>query len=132
MSTNSRIGIKHEDGSVTAVYCHWDGYPEYNGRILCEYYETEEKAKALIALGSISSLRPRLAPEPGEVHTFSNAQRDITVAYYRDRGERFDEERYQSTVDYYRSTRDYRYLFSNGIWFLHGSESNTWVPLELK
>lgn len=132
MSTHSRIGIKNSDGSVTAVYCHCDGYPEYNGRILCEHYGTEEKAKALIALGSLSSIRPRLATDDGEFHTFSDAKGDITIAYHRDRGEDFKQEYYPNTHEFHSGSRDYRYLFSNGIWFLNGDEANTWVPLELK
>jgi len=30
MATRSNIGIVNEDGSVTGIYCHWDGYPENN------------------------------------------------------------------------------------------------------
>lgn len=29
MSTRSTIGYVKKDGSVTAVYCHYDGYPEH-------------------------------------------------------------------------------------------------------
>lgn len=131
MSTNSRIGIKHEDGSVTAVYCHWDGYPDYNGRMLCRFYETREKAESLIALGGLSSIRARLAPEPGELHTFSDAQKDVTIAYHRDRDEDFEQEKFSNSKDYYRSTCDYRYMFYDGYWFVHGFDIDSWVPLEL-
>ena len=31
MSTRSRIGLQLANGSVLSVYCHWDGYPEFNG-----------------------------------------------------------------------------------------------------
>jgi len=34
MSTRSNIGIVNGDGSVKAIYCHFDGYPAYVGRIL--------------------------------------------------------------------------------------------------
>jgi len=131
MSTNSRIAIKRDDGTITAVYCHWDGYPEYNGRILCRYYETLEKAEALVALGGLSSIRPRLAPDEGETHTFLNAKSDITIAYYRDRGEIFDSLEYPNSKEYYGSTYDYRYMFFSGRWFINGGEVDTWVPLEL-
>lgn len=43
MSTRSTIGIRHEDGSVTKIYCHWDGYIEWNGAILQKYYNTADK-----------------------------------------------------------------------------------------
>jgi hypothetical protein len=36
MATRSRIGIQLKDKSVLSVYCHWDGYPEWNGKKLKE------------------------------------------------------------------------------------------------
>lgn len=56
MSTNSLIAMKTSDGKVKAVYCHWDGYLGYVGRILINYYDNLDKVKTLINLGSISSL----------------------------------------------------------------------------
>ena len=60
MGTRSRIGVMHGD-KVKSVYCHWDGYPEYNGVVLKENYQTQEKVEQLIALGSISSLKPLIS-----------------------------------------------------------------------
>jgi hypothetical protein len=57
MGTRSRIGIELQDSSVVSVYCHWDGYPEHNGRILVKDYTTPEAVKELIDGGSISSLK---------------------------------------------------------------------------
>lgn len=57
MSTNSSISMLNDDGTVTSIYCHWDGYLSYNGRILYDHYNDKEKVKQLIALGSLSSLR---------------------------------------------------------------------------
>ena len=34
MATRSRIGIQLKDNSVLSVYHHWDGYPEWLGRLL--------------------------------------------------------------------------------------------------
>jgi hypothetical protein len=56
MSTHSSIGLVHSDGSVSLNFCHWDGYPSYNGRLLLEFYPTLDKVKELIALGDLSSL----------------------------------------------------------------------------
>ena len=36
------------------VYCHSDGYPSWNGRVLKENYNTYDKAKSLILGGDIS------------------------------------------------------------------------------
>ena len=47
MSTRSRIGIKLEDGSILSAYHHWDGYPEWLGRILKQHYNTNEKVAEL-------------------------------------------------------------------------------------
>ena len=41
MGTSSMIGVYNkEDGSVTATYCHYDGYLSYNGRLLMQSYNT--------------------------------------------------------------------------------------------
>ena len=40
MGTRSSIAIKTEDG-IKAIYCHWDGYVDHNGKILKEFYNTE-------------------------------------------------------------------------------------------
>ena len=55
MSTNARIGIKLEDGSILSAYHHWDGYPEWLGCILKQHYNTKEKVAELIDGGNMSS-----------------------------------------------------------------------------
>lgn len=50
MSTRSTIGIK-ENGIIRSIYCHWDGYPENNGKILYEHYNSKEKVEELLRLG---------------------------------------------------------------------------------
>ena len=55
MSTRSRIGIKLEEGSILSAYHHWDGYPEWLGRILKQHYNTKEKVAELIDGGNMSS-----------------------------------------------------------------------------
>ena len=41
MGTRSTIAIKNQDGSVTGIYCHWDGYVDHVGVMLKEHYNTE-------------------------------------------------------------------------------------------
>ena len=53
MATRSRIGIQLKDDSILSVYCHYDGYPEFNGRVLREHYNTSEKVADLIDGGNI-------------------------------------------------------------------------------
>ena len=55
MATRSRIGIQLADESVLSVYHHWDGYPEWLGRILKTQYNTKEKVAELIDGGDMSS-----------------------------------------------------------------------------
>ena len=55
MATRSRIGIELKDGSVLSAYHHWDGYPEWLGRILNTQYNTREQAADLIDGGDMSS-----------------------------------------------------------------------------
>ena len=55
MATRSRIGIQLSDDSILSVYHHWDGYPQWLGRILKTHYNTKEKVAELIDGGDMSS-----------------------------------------------------------------------------
>ena len=55
MATRSRIGIELKDGSILSVYHHWDGYPQWLGRILKTHYNSREQAAELIDGGDMSS-----------------------------------------------------------------------------
>jgi len=56
MGTRSFITIKHKDNTYSGVYCHWDGYPEWNGEILKKDYQARSKVVDLIDGGDMSSL----------------------------------------------------------------------------
>jgi len=87
MSTRSRIAIENEDGTCRSIYCHWDGYPGHNGKILLEEYSDREKLNHLIDLGNLSSLAPNIWPEdPMELsHTFEDPVEGVCVFSGRDR-----------------------------------------------
>ena len=53
MSTNARIGIKLEDGTILSAYHHWDGYPEWLGVTLKTQYNKKEKVRELIDGGNM-------------------------------------------------------------------------------
>ena len=55
MATRSRIGIELNDGSILSAYHHWDGYPQWLGRILKTHYNTKTKVADLIDGGDMSS-----------------------------------------------------------------------------
>lgn len=68
MSTRSRIGIRNKDNTITSIYCHWDGYPEWNGKMLLTHYTKLEDVKKLIQLGNLSTLgRTPVAPDLNDV-----------------------------------------------------------------
>ena len=135
MSTRSLIGVKQPDETIKYVYCHFDGYPEGVGKMLMQHYNSLERANAIIALGGISYLEPKLEPDTelapcanpyygGEVrHSFETPHKGVTVAYHRDRGEGlcidecFSEKHYWHTADW-----DYKYLFKEGRWFVDGCD----------
>lgn len=99
MATRARIGIELSDGSVLSVYHHWDGYPEWLGRILKTHYNTREKVSELIDGGDMSTCW-------GD---------DKQPEYYSARGEdcppRHDLSDY---LDKNNSGEEYAYLFTNG------------------
>ena len=83
MATRSTIAIERKDGTVAQVYCHWDGYPEHNGKVLLEHYSDPAKRERLIEHGDISSL----GEDIGEKHDFDMRPDGWTTFYGRDRGE---------------------------------------------
>lgn len=122
MATRSTIGMKNEKGEIKAVYCHWDGYPEYVGRTLVANYFTAEKIEELLALGDLSSLGERVKPNENEVHSYDNPVQDVTVAYHRDRGEELQEARTFKTIDEvieYFDWNEYYYIFEDGEWYVY-------------
>lgn len=122
MSTRSNIAIKNADGSVTSIYCHWDGYPTNNGRILLEHYKDEGKVRQLVALGSISSLGPSILPTGKQKHTKESHEPGVVLAYNRDCHEDWD----YVKPNAYKSEEDWRlggleewaYLFKDGNWYV--------------
>jgi hypothetical protein len=114
MGTSSRIGIQLADESILSVYCHWDGYPEFNGVKLVENFNTREKVKELIDGGDISSLwtNERWSNDLLDRH------RDVYgPQYYSQRGEdcppRLDANKY----DYLANGEEYAYIYTlNNEW----------------
>jgi hypothetical protein len=70
MSTRSRIGIQNQDGSVSSIYCHFDGYPEGVGTTLNEHYSNRQKLNMLINLGDISIFGENVSTM--DEHSFNN------------------------------------------------------------
>ena len=134
MATRSMIGKLEADGTVTAIYCHWDGYPESVGLMLMKHYRDVAKIDAMMALGDLSSL----GPEIGEKHPFSRHDARIAdgisdelyeelygnmcVAYGRDRGELETQSKTYADIDVYADNAlkdfggEFLYLYEDGFW----------------
>lgn len=118
MSTRSNIAIKRKNGTYEKIYCHSDGYLEYNGVILDMFYKNIEKINNLLDLGDISVLGTRVNPDPSVHHGFdyNERQEGVTVAYGRDRKETgIDKKVYQDEEKFIKSFKDtwceYVYLY---------------------
>lgn len=106
MATRSKIGIENEDGTVSAVYCHWNGHPDDNGRMLKECYSEREKVKQLLKLGDIYTLGEDIGS---------------TEAYYRDLCKRYYPETVYLNVESFRKELEYEYgyvLSKEGEWLV--------------
>ena len=86
MSTRSSIAIKNPDGTITGIYCHFDGYPEGVGNKLVKFYDTKAKVNAMLALGDISVLGDTIECPDG--HSFQSPAKGHTIFYGRDRKDR--------------------------------------------
>lgn len=120
MGTRSRIGYQLKDGSVVSVYCHWDGYPEFNGRILRDHYISDEQVRDLIDGGNISAL-----------HTNAGWMNETLPTtgplYYTSRGESIEDNapRYSKDLNAFFTHAEedggaeYTYHFVDGEWVCH-------------
>jgi hypothetical protein len=120
MSTRSRIAIENQDGTVTSVYCHFDGYVKGVGKTLFENYN-RETTEQLVELGDLSQL---------------NESTETTIAYARDRGEDLNKTIYIDVEELFemnsRSGLDYVYcLTKDNIWLVNKTTSNQVNVLEV-
>ena len=142
MATRGNIGIVNEDGSITAIYVHFDSYPEYVGKILLNHYTDVDWIHMLMDLGDLSILSESLHSTTGinlysdnNRHTFDNPQKGVCVAYGRDRGEQnVDSVIYEDLGQYEDMAGDtlaeYQYLFDNGKWMYRNvNKTLGWMEL---
>lgn len=118
MGTRSRIAVQLPDGLFQSVYCHWDGYPSWNGRLLQEHYNSFARAKRLISMGGISSLGKRI----GRKHDFEGkAPAGTTTFYARDRGEDLEVDTSRTLKALSKLTQDtggeWLYVYRDDAWW---------------
>jgi hypothetical protein len=146
MGTRSTIALEYADGTVEQVYCHWDGYLAYNGKILQEHYSNPFVLRDLIDLGDISSLKITIGtkhafsqfevPMDGEV--YDKLYGDMTTFYGRDRGETgVDSKKFVDFQDYLvrHQYEEYEYILrKDGNWYVkqHDNEYELLAPALVK
>jgi len=135
MATRSTIAKLGKDGIIKSVYCHSNGYLEWNGRILNEHYRDESKVDELLAHGDISSLDKNIGEKlPFNDYT-SFIEKEQCRFYHRDRGEESKINEFTSTKDYSdygKEIGSYIYLYAYGEWYIYKDGSFVELEEELK
>ena len=93
------------------MYCHWDGYPDFNGVKLIEHFNSYDKASELIDGGDISALWTNVG--------WNNETLDnLGPLYYSSRGEDCPPRLDSDLCEYLLAinAEEYHYLFTNGKW----------------
>jgi len=110
MATRSRIGIELKDGSILSAYHHWDGYPQWLGRILTTHYNSREQASDLIDGGDMSSCWS------DDVWGKKLPQGEYAPEYYSARGENCPPRYDQTCEEYLSDGEEYSYIFTSAGW----------------
>lgn len=119
MATRSRIGIQLPGNAVLSVYHHWDGYPEWLGRILNTHYNTREKATELIDGGDMSSAWTNCGWQ-------NETRPESAPMYYSERGEdcppRYDDDIFEFLKK--ENNEEYAYIWTvNDKWVCYDMNS---------
>jgi len=104
MGTRSRVAVMHGD-VCKSVYCHYDGYLDYAGRILLAHYDST-LANMLVARGDNSGVKETLEE----------------MNFYSDRGEEDVSwqvaHTFQEFLDQVENCYgEYYYVMKDGVWY---------------
>ena len=104
MGTRSRVAVMHGD-VCKSVYCHYDGYLDYTGRILLAHYNSTA-ANLLIARGDNSGVKETLEE----------------MNFYSDRGEEDVSWKVAHTFEEFLEQvescfGEYYYVMRDGVWY---------------
>ena len=104
MGTRSRVAVMHGD-VCKSVYCHYDGYLDYAGRILLDRYDST-LANMLIARGDNSGVKETLEE----------------MNFYSDRGEEDVSWQVAHTFEEFleqvnNCCGEYYYVMKDGVWY---------------
>ena len=128
MATRSRIGIELKDGSILSAYHHWDGYPEWLGRILRTHYNSKELAAELIDGGDMSCA---WTDEKFRTAEGVENKAEYGPQYYSERGDDCPPRLDADLCEYLLPEKgeEYHYLFRNGEWVCY--DMNCYVESKL-
>ncbi len=113
MATRSRIGIELSDGSILSAYHHWDGYPEWLGRILTTHYNAKSLAEELIDGGDMSSCWTDSRWDDSAVKGVYGPE------YYSQRGDDCPPRLDADMDEFFADNEEYSYIFRNGNWYAY-------------
>ena len=126
MSTRSYIAKIDDNGRTTVVYCHSDGYLDYVGKILANYYTHPDKVDALLALGNISMLGITPVDDPRMWDYLYDCEETpegfcVKCRTYKGRGDKDEDATvypsYDKMVEDTGRGQDYNYVYKNGVWY---------------
>ena len=126
MGTRSRIGIELADKSILSIYQHWDGYPEWTGRILNTHYTTKEKVSDLIDGGDCSSIwtKDRWTGKQLAPYVIENKEaEEYGPQYYAQRGEDCPPRLDKNVKQFIEDGEEYGYIYRNGEWVCYNTRS---------
>jgi hypothetical protein len=130
MATRSTIALEYADGTVGQIYCHWDGYLEYNGALLYKHYVDPFKTRELMDLGDLSSLKPEIGEQHAfgyhgtdmDAETYEKLYGNMCTFYGRDRGETgATAKTFKDFADYVENFQheEYAYILrKDGYWYV--------------
>lgn len=134
MSTRSMIAVINQDGTGQFIYCHCDGYPEWNGRLLLHKYPTRKDAMSIIRMGDLASLGKSLKPK---ADFDDDARHEGTNAHHRDWERAWKEcqprQLKEGLAQFDRTIKEsdslYGYAFVGGCWMCCIDKQRIWKSL---
>lgn len=108
MSTRSEIAIQNADGSISSIYCHWDGYLEGVGSTLNKHYGSYRLGLSIIEQNDCSSLGETI-----EESCFYNTWRNEDT-----KSKKFDNEYHFMKAFADDIFAEYIYLFKDNAWYV--------------
>ena len=122
MGTRSRVGVMHGT-TCKSVYCHYDGYLEYTGKLLLDHYNSAA-ANQLVALGDNSGVQKTV-----EGMNFYSDRGETDVSWQvAHTFEEFLEQVYNCGGEYYYIMRDGEW-YAGSVYEAKGLKVNGLTPL---